>query len=60
VYLVAIAGVLHFWWLVKIDYTRPLVYSAVIGTLFAVRIASRFRPKAAVPPAVRLRQSETD
>ncbi|MGH9782765.1 MAG: sulfite oxidase heme-binding subunit YedZ, partial [Terriglobia bacterium] len=23
VYLVAIAGVVHFWWLVKLDYTRP-------------------------------------
>lgn len=60
VYLVAIAGVLHFWWLVKLDYTRPLVYSAVIGALLAVRIVSRFRPQAAAAPAVRLRRSETD
>ena len=33
VYLVAIAGVIHFWWLVKLDYTRPLVYSLIIRGL---------------------------
>jgi len=41
VYLVAIAGVIHFWWLVKIDYTRPLVYSAIIGALLIARIVVR-------------------
>lgn len=41
VYLVAIAGVVHFWWLVKIDYTRPLVYSTIIGALLIARIAAR-------------------
>jgi len=41
VYLVAVAGVVHFWWLVKIDYTRPLVYSLILGTLLVARIAYR-------------------
>ncbi|HXV09303.1 MAG TPA: protein-methionine-sulfoxide reductase heme-binding subunit MsrQ [Burkholderiales bacterium] len=41
VYLVAIAGVVHFWWLVKIDYTRPLVYSAIIGALLLARVVRR-------------------
>lgn len=41
VYLVAVAGVIHFWWLVKIDYTRPLVYSVIIGGLLVARIAFR-------------------
>jgi sulfoxide reductase heme-binding subunit YedZ len=41
VYLVAIAGVVHFWWLVKIDYTRPLVYSTIIGALLIARIVAR-------------------
>lgn len=52
VYLVAIAGVLHFWWLVKIDYTRPLIYSAIIGALLVARVVSRSRRNAAAPPAV--------
>ncbi len=38
VYLVAIAGVVHFWWLVKLDYTRPLAYSVIFGALLLARI----------------------
>jgi methionine sulfoxide reductase heme-binding subunit len=38
VYLIAVAGVVHFWWLVKIDVTRPLVYSVIIGALLMARI----------------------
>lgn len=41
VYLVAVAGVIHFWWLVKIDYTRPLIYSVIIGALLVSRVAFR-------------------
>lgn len=41
VYLVAVAGVIHFWWLVKIDYTRPLVYSVIIGALLFSRLVFR-------------------
>lgn len=41
VYGVAVAGVIHFWWLVKLDITRPLVYSAIIGGLLVARIAFR-------------------
>ncbi|MGQ0522418.1 MAG: sulfite oxidase heme-binding subunit YedZ [Betaproteobacteria bacterium] len=41
VYLIAVAGVVHFWWLVKIDYTGPLLYSAIIGALLLVRVVSR-------------------
>jgi methionine sulfoxide reductase heme-binding subunit len=42
VYLVAIAGVIHFWWLVKLDYTRPLIYSVIIGGLLAARVVPLF------------------
>lgn len=42
VYLVAVAGVVHFWWLVKLDYTRPLIYSAIVGGLLGARIVFRF------------------
>lgn len=57
VYLVALAGVLHFWWLVKLDYTRPLIYSAIIGVLFAVRIVFRLKGRSDVLPGGRLRQA---
>jgi len=42
VYLVAIAGAIHFWWLVKLDYTRPLAYSLIIGGLLVARAVFRF------------------
>ena len=41
VYLVAIAGVVHFWWLVKLDYTRPLIYSVIFGGLLLARVVFR-------------------
>ncbi|MBI2297031.1 MAG: ferric reductase-like transmembrane domain-containing protein [Betaproteobacteria bacterium] len=43
VYLVAIAGVVHFWWLVKLDYSRPLAYSLIVGALLIARIPFRDR-----------------
>ncbi len=46
VYLVAVVGVIHFWWLVKIDYTRPLIYSIIVGALLVARIPIRNAPKA--------------
>jgi sulfoxide reductase heme-binding subunit YedZ len=38
VYVAAIAGVLHFWWLVKADVSRPQKYALVIAILLASRI----------------------
>ncbi len=38
VYLTATLGVLHYWWLVKADVSRPLTYAAVVGMLLAARI----------------------
>ncbi len=43
VYLVAVAGVIHFWWLVKIDFTRPLIYSVIIGGLLVARVVFRLQ-----------------
>lgn len=41
IYLIAICGVIHYWWLVKKDITQPLVYSAVLATLLAYRVVIR-------------------
>lgn len=42
-YVVASLGVVHFLWRVKKDRTEPLAYGAVLGVLFAVRLAHRLR-----------------
>ena len=46
VYLAAIAGVIHFYWLVKADIRRPAQYGFVLAILLGFRIATRwFRRK---------------
>jgi sulfoxide reductase heme-binding subunit YedZ len=42
VYLIAILGVIHFWWLVKKDITEPLIFAIVLSILFAIRLYSKF------------------
>lgn len=37
VYLSAVAGVVHYWWLVKSDVREPLLYGAVVGVLLGAR-----------------------
>jgi sulfoxide reductase heme-binding subunit YedZ len=38
VYVVAVLGVIHFWWAVKKDITEPFVYALILGVLFVARI----------------------
>lgn len=58
-YLAALAGVLHFLWLVKADLREPLIYAALLALLLAARLppvarrlgrAGRMRPRAAPAP----------
>ena len=44
VYVTAVFGVVHYWWLVKADISRPLAYGAIVALLFAARLAFRLRP----------------
>ena len=37
-YVAAIAGVIHFLWLVKKDISEPATFAVVLGALFAIRI----------------------
>lgn len=52
IYLTAMAGVIHFYWLVKSDVRRPLRYAFLVGILLAWRFGAwmieRRRPSAAV------------
>jgi sulfoxide reductase heme-binding subunit YedZ len=45
VYATAILGVVHYWWLVKADISRPLAYGVLVATLLAVRLVFRVKPK---------------
>lgn len=38
VYIIAILGVVHFWWLVKSDITEPLIYAIVLTLLLGYRL----------------------
>lgn len=38
VYLIAILGVIHFWWLVKKDIREPLLYAVILAVLLAIRL----------------------
>ncbi|HEY8117719.1 MAG TPA: protein-methionine-sulfoxide reductase heme-binding subunit MsrQ [Methylophilaceae bacterium] len=41
VYLIAILGVVHFWWLVKKDIREPLLYAMALALLLGIRIYYR-------------------
>lgn len=41
VYITALCGVLHYWWLVKRDITWPMFYAAILVALLAARIRRR-------------------
>jgi len=45
VYLAAIGGVIHFYWLVKADIRRPAQYGAVLALLLGYRLAVKLRPR---------------
>ena len=38
VYLCAVAGVLHYWWLVKKDLSNPLIFAVLLGLLLGIRL----------------------
>jgi len=52
IYLTAIAGVIHFYWLVKSDIHLPLEYAAVMAVLLGWRVYMHYaKPKHATPVA---------
>lgn len=46
VYLIAIGGVVHYWWLVKKDITQPATYALVLAALLGFRLAYRWKQRA--------------
>ena len=46
-YASAVVGVLHYWWLVKLDTTRPRNYAVILGALLGIRLFVFLRPRLA-------------
>jgi len=55
VYVIAVLGVIHFWWLVKRDVTEPLIFALAVVVLFGIRLGWRAR-NARVASQPRLQQ----
>jgi sulfoxide reductase heme-binding subunit YedZ len=41
IYASVIAGVVHYWWLVKADITQPAIYAALLGALLGYRLIAK-------------------
>jgi len=57
IYASAIAGVVHFWWLVKRDLTRPEIMAAILIGLLGFRIIDRLAARASHPAIMRPKTS---
>lgn len=51
IYASAIAGCVHFWWLVKRDLTRPEIMAAILTVLLGFRVIDRFQASRSSRPA---------
>jgi methionine sulfoxide reductase heme-binding subunit len=49
IYVSAIAGVVHYWWLVKADLRLPELYAVILAILFGIRVVTRIRKTPALP-----------
>ncbi len=49
IYLSAMGGVVHYWWLVKSDISRPARYAVVVGILLAARAWFAYNARYGVP-----------
>lgn len=43
VYPISILGVLHFWWMVKLDITEPMIYAVILTILLGERLVRKYR-----------------
>jgi len=49
IYVSAVAGVIHFYWLVKSDVHLPLIYAAIMTVLLGWRVFTWFSSRGAKP-----------
>lgn len=55
IYISAVAGVIHYYWLVKSAVIRPLAYAAILAVLFAWRLAAKFWPRSQAASELRIK-----
>ncbi len=58
IYISAIAGVVHYLWLVKADLTKPLQYGAILAVLLGNRAVIWLKPKRALAVSPKMEVSE--
>jgi sulfoxide reductase heme-binding subunit YedZ len=54
IYVTALCGVIHYYWLVKSDHRLPLLYGAILAVLLLYRLVESLlkpRPAVSVSPA---------
>jgi methionine sulfoxide reductase heme-binding subunit len=54
IYVIALCGVVHYYWLVKSDHRLPLLYGVILAALLLYRLAAslwRARPAVSISPA---------
>jgi len=51
IYLAAVCGVIHYYWLVKSDVRKPLFYGALVAILLAWRLGTWFSKRRSPAPA---------
>jgi sulfoxide reductase heme-binding subunit YedZ len=54
IYVSAILGVIHYWWLVKADVSKPQTYAIILAVLLGIRVVIAVR-KRSQPSAVTVR-----
>jgi len=47
VYVIAVFGVIHFWWLVKKDISEPLIFAVILTVLLGIRLFYTQKKRAA-------------
>jgi methionine sulfoxide reductase heme-binding subunit len=60
IYVAALCGVVHYYWLVKSDHRLPLMYGAILAVLLLYRLSNSLlkpRPSVAAVPTVRSQSS---
>ncbi len=60
VYLIAVLGVVHFYWLVKADVREPLIYAGIVSALLGFRLLHYLRGRAPAPRLATNKSLPTD
>jgi len=57
IYFSAIAGVVHYWWLVKADVSKPELYAFLLALLLGIRVVISLRKRSAAQAPMPERES---